>query len=120
MSVLTACEFFEFGLDITLFGIGQFIQYKKRNKSSSVVQKVNVWPQRQQHPAPLAERPATSSSIVSQGQQHPTPLTERPATSSSIGSQGQQHVSPLTERPATSSSVGIGSVSQDMEMSEVA
>lgn len=62
MSVLTACEFFEFGLDIFLFGIGQFIQYKKGNNRSGVQ---NVWPQGQ-HPAPAApptERPSTSKSV---------------------------------------------------------
>lgn len=32
MSVLTACEFFEFGIDLFVFSIYQFIQYKKEQE----------------------------------------------------------------------------------------
>lgn len=47
MSVLTACEFFEFGIDLFVFSICQFIQYKKEQgekKDSKVANDRSIQP----------------------------------------------------------------------------
>lgn len=42
MSVLTACEFFEFGIDLFVFSIYQFIQYKKEQGEKNDSKVVNA------------------------------------------------------------------------------